>query len=49
MLAELPATGEDGRLMISLDPDSSATAFPERVREIFSETGMLAKAPGRLF
>jgi ATP-dependent DNA helicase DinG len=30
--------------MISLDPDSSAMAFPDRVREIFSETGLLAKA-----
>lgn len=30
--------------MISLDPDSTATAFPDRVREIFSETGLLAKA-----
>jgi len=30
--------------MISLDPENSATAFPDRVREIFSETGLLAKA-----
>src|SRR6266581_3068610 len=43
-LAARAAAGEDGRLMISLDPESSATAFPERVREIFSETGLLAKA-----
>ena len=30
--------------MISLDSANSATAFPERVREIFSEPGLLAKA-----
>lgn len=30
--------------MISLDPENTATAFPDRVREIFSETGLLAKA-----
>ncbi|MEZ0254699.1 MAG: ATP-dependent DNA helicase [Chthoniobacter sp.] len=30
--------------MISLDPDNAAIAFPERIREIFSETGLLAKA-----
>jgi ATP-dependent DNA helicase DinG len=30
--------------MISLDSDHPATSFPERVREIFSETGLLAKA-----
>ncbi len=30
--------------MISLDPDSAASSFPERVREIFSESGLLAKA-----
>jgi ATP-dependent DNA helicase DinG len=30
--------------MISLDPENSATAFPDRVRETFSATGLLAKA-----
>lgn len=30
--------------MISLDPENTATAFPDRVREIFSENGLLAKA-----
>jgi len=30
--------------MISLDPENRSTAFPDRVREIFSETGLLAKA-----
>src|SRR5688500_12698613 len=30
--------------MISLDPENTAIAFPDRVREIFSETGLLAKA-----
>jgi ATP-dependent DNA helicase DinG len=30
--------------MISLDSDSPAAAFPERIREIFSETGLMAKA-----
>ena len=30
--------------MISLDPDSAAESFPDKVREIFSEAGLLAKA-----
>jgi ATP-dependent DNA helicase DinG len=30
--------------MISLDPENRSTAFPDRVREIFSETGLLARA-----
>ncbi len=30
--------------MISLDPENTASAFPDRVREIFSEYGLLAKA-----
>jgi len=30
--------------MISLDPANSATSFPDRVREIFSEEGLLARA-----
>ncbi len=30
--------------MISLDPENRSTAFPDRVREIFSETGLLANA-----
>jgi len=43
-LAAVALAGKDARLMISLDPENTATAFPDRVREIFSETGLLAKA-----
>ena len=36
--------GDDARLMISLSEHSGATDFPNRVREMFSETGLLAQA-----
>ena len=44
MLAAGGAWDDDARLMISLSEHSGASGFPEKVREIFSETGLLAKA-----
>jgi ATP-dependent DNA helicase DinG len=44
VLADPRTPEEDARLMISLDPANPGPSFPERIREIFSEDGLLAKA-----